>query len=126
MAQAAERRRFISTFLLQLALLAVGGLIAPPMLLLTILFPGSRRPLTYATALAIGYFTTCAAMGIARLALFGRVAGAGDVASTVGRGVSATLGGLLIVLGLRSLLKARDPDAQIAEVDSIDALHVVA
>jgi hypothetical protein len=116
----------MSTLLPQLALQAIGGLIAPPMLLLTILFPGSRRPLTNTTALAIGYFTTCAAMGIAGLAHFGRVAGAGDVASTVGRGVSATVGGLLIVLGLRSLLKARDPDAQIAEVDSIDALHVVA
>jgi Sap-like sulfolipid-1-addressing protein len=102
----------MSTFLPQITLLAVGGSIVPPKLLLTNPFLGSRRPLTSATALALGYLTTCAAMGIAGLALFGRVAGAGGVASMVGRSVGATLGGLPIVLGLRSLLKTPDADAQ--------------
>ena len=100
------------SFLPQLFFLAVGGSIAPPILLLTILVLGSQRPLPNATALALGYFTTCAVMGIAGLALLGGAAGAGGVASTIGRGVSATVGGLLIVLGLRSLLKAPDPDTQ--------------
>jgi hypothetical protein len=102
----------MSDFLPQLVFLAVGGSIAPPLLLLTILFLGSRRPLPNATALALGYFTTCAAIGIAGLTLFDEAAGAGGAASTVGRVISATIGGLLIVLGLRSLLNAPDPDAQ--------------
>ena len=102
----------MSTFLPRLALLAVGGSIAPPMPLLTVLFLGSRRPLANATALILGYVAACAAMVAAGLALVGGAAGAGGVASMIGRGVSATVGGLLIVLGLRSQLKARDPDAQ--------------
>ena len=55
----------MSEFLPQLVFLAVGGSVAPPLLLLTILFLGSRKPLPNATALALGYFTTCAAMGVA-------------------------------------------------------------
>jgi hypothetical protein len=92
-----------------LIVLAIGGSIAPPLLLLTILFLGSLRPLPNATALALGYFTTCAAMGIVGLTLFG---GGESAASTIGRVISAMVGGLLIVLGLRSLLNAPDPDAQ--------------
>jgi hypothetical protein len=102
----------MSEFLPQLVFLAVGGSIAPPLLLLTILFLGSRRPLPNAAALALGYFTTCAAMGIAGLALFDGAAGGGGVATVVGRVISATVGSLLIVLGLRSLLEVPDPDAQ--------------
>ena len=82
-----------------LIVLAIGGSIAPPLLLLTILFLGSQRPLPNATALALGYFATCAAMGILGLTLFG---GAGSTASAVGRVISAMVGGLLIVLGLIS------------------------
>ncbi len=96
----------------QLLLLAVGGSIAPPLLLLTILFLGSRRPLPNATALALGYLATCAAIGIAGLTLFDGAAGAGGVASTAGRVISASIGGLLIVLGLRSLLNTPDHYAQ--------------
>src|SRR5215211_2828645 len=92
-----------------LIVLAIGGSIAPPLLLLTILFLGFRRPLPNATALALGYFTTCAAIGIVGLTLFG---GAETDASTIWRVISAMVGGLLIVLGLRSLLNAPDPDAQ--------------
>ena len=99
----------MSDFLPQLVFLAVGGSIAPPLLLLTILFLGSRKPLPNATALALGYFTTCAAMGVAGLTLFG---GAESAASMIGRVISVMVGGLLIVLGLRSLLNAPDPDAQ--------------
>jgi hypothetical protein len=99
-------------FLPQLLLLAVGGSIAPPLLLLTILFLGSQRPLPNATALALGYFTTCTATGVAGLTLFGGAAGAGGATSMVGRVFSASVGGLLIVLGLRSLLNVPDPDAQ--------------
>src|SRR4051794_30078635 len=89
----------MSEFLPQLVFLAVGGLIAPPLLLLTILFLGSQRPLPNATALALGYPTTCAVMGVAGLALFGGAAGAGGVASVIGGGISATVGGLLIGSG---------------------------
>jgi hypothetical protein len=96
----------------ELLLLAVGGSIAPPMLLLTILFLGSRRPLPNATALAFGYFATCAAIGIAGLTLFDGAPGAGGAASTAGRVISASVGGLLIVLGLRSLLNTPDHYAQ--------------
>jgi hypothetical protein len=99
----------MSDLLPGLIVLAIGGSIAPPLLLLTILFLGSRRPLPNATALALGYFTTCAAMGIVGLTLF---SGAESAASTIGRVISAMVGGLLVVLGLRSLLKAPDPDAQ--------------
>ena len=102
----------MSDFLPQLLFLAVGGAIAPPLLLLTILFLGSRRPLPNATALALGYFATCAAIGIAGLTLFAGAVGAGSAASTAGLVISASVGGLLIVLGLRSLLNAPDPDAQ--------------
>ena len=102
----------MSDFLPQLLFLAVGGAIAPPLLLLTILFLSSRRPLPNATALALGYFATCAAIGIAGLTLFAGAAGAGSAASTAGLVISASVGGLLVVLGLRSLLNAPDPDAQ--------------
>ena len=102
----------MSDFLPQLLFLAVGGAIAPPLLLLTILFLGSRRPPPNATALALGYFATCAAIGIAGLTLFAGAAGAGGAASTAGLVISASVGGLLIVLGLRSLLNAPYPDAQ--------------
>src|SRR5215216_7294934 len=98
----------MSDLLPGLIVLAIGGSIAPPLLLLTIRFLSSRRPLPNATALALGYFTTCAAMGVVGLTLFG---GAESAASTIGRVISTTVGGLLIVLGLRSLLNAPDPDA---------------
>jgi hypothetical protein len=91
-----------------LVVLAIGGSIAPPLLLFTILFLGSKRPLPNAGALALGYFATCAVIGVSGLILFG---GAGSAVSTVGRVFSATVGALLIVLGLRSLLDAPDPDA---------------
>src|SRR3712207_846657 len=100
---------FTSDLLPGLIVLAIGGSIAPPLLLLTILFLGSRRPLPNATALTLGYFTTCAAIGIAGLTLFG---GAGDAVSMVGRVMSVSVGVLLVVLGLRSLMNAPDPDAQ--------------
>jgi len=102
----------MSDLLPQLIVLAVGGSIAPPLLLLTILLLGSRRPLLNATALGLGYFATCAVMGIAGLTLFGGAAGAGGDAPTVVRLISVTVGGLLVVLGLRSLFNAPDPDTQ--------------
>ena len=92
-----------------LIILAVGGSIAPPLVLLTILFLGSQRPLANAGALALGYFTTCAVIGFAGLTLFG---GAESAVSTVGRVVSISVGALLLVLGIRNLLNAPDPDAQ--------------
>ena len=98
----------MSDLLPGLIVLAIGGSIAPPLLLLTILFLGSQRPLPNASALALGYFTTCAVIGISGLTLFG---GAEGAASAVGRVISAMVGGLLIVLGLRSLLIAPDPEA---------------
>jgi hypothetical protein len=91
-----------------LNVLAIGGSIAPPLLLLTILFLGSQRPLPNASALALGYFTTCAVIGLSGLLLFG---GAESTVATVGRIISATVGALLIVLGIRSLLDSSDPDA---------------
>jgi Sap, sulfolipid-1-addressing protein len=94
--------------LLGLIVLAIGGSIAPPLLLLTILFLGSRRPLSNAGALVLGYITTCAVIGILGLTFFG---GAQSIVSAVGRVISATVGGLLLVLGLRSLLGSPDPDA---------------
>jgi hypothetical protein len=98
----------ISDQLPGLIILAIGGSIAPPLLLLTILFLGSQRPLPNASALALGYFSTCAVIGISGLVLFG---GAESTVSTVGRVISATVGALLIVLGLRSLLDSPDPGA---------------
>ena len=95
-------------FLPQLVILSIGGSIAPPLLLLTILFLGSREPLPNASALALGYFATCAAMGIVGLTLF---EGAESAASTIGRVISIAVGALLIVLGLRNLLNAPDPGA---------------
>jgi hypothetical protein len=91
-----------------LIVLAIGGSVAPPLLLLTILFLGSRRPLPNAGALALGYFATCAVIGVSGLVLFG---GAESAVSTVGRVISVAVGALLVVLGLRSLLNAPDPDA---------------
>ena len=80
----------MSEFLPQLVILSIGGSIAPPLLLLTILFLGSREPLPNASALALGYFATCAAMGIVGLTLFG---GAESAASTIGRVISVAVGG---------------------------------
>jgi hypothetical protein len=103
-----------------LIVLAIGGSIAPPLLLLTILFLGSQRPLPNASALGLGYFTTCAVIGISGLILFG---GAESTISTVGRVISVTVGALLIILGLRSLLGSPDPDAsQPRWMKSIDSM----
>jgi hypothetical protein len=103
-----------------LIVLAIGGSVAPPLLLLTILFLGSRRPLPNASALALGYFTSCAVIGITGLILFG---GAESAVTTVGRVISVTVGALLIVLGLRSLLGSPDPDAsQPRWMKSIDSM----
>jgi hypothetical protein len=110
----------MSELLPGLILLAIGGSVAPPLLLLTILFLGSRRPLPNAGALALGYFATCAAIGVSGLILFG---GAESILSMVGRVISVTVGALLIVLGLRSLLKAPDPDASPPGwMESIDSM----
>ena len=98
----------MSDLLPGLLLLAVGGSVAPPLLLLTILFLGSRRPLPNAGALALGYLTVCAVVGISGLVLFGD---AGSAISVVGRVISVAVGVLLLVLGLRSLLGSPDPDA---------------
>ena len=99
----------MSDLLPGLIVLAIGGSIAPPLLLLTILFLGSRRPLPNAIGLALGYFATCAVTGVAGLTLFGE---AESTVSTVGRVISVSVGALLIVLGFRNLLNAPDPDAQ--------------
>jgi hypothetical protein len=88
----------------QLIVLAVGGSVAPPLFLLTILLLGSQRSLLNATALVLGYFAVCATIGIVGLILFAGAVGAAGIASTVGRGMSFIVGSLLIVLGLRSLL----------------------
>src|SRR5215213_3434802 len=113
-------RIFMGDLLPGLIVLAFSGSIAPPLLLLTILFLGSRRPLLNAAALALGYFTTCAVIGISGLVLFG---GAQSIVSTVGRVISATIGALLIVLGLRSLLASPDPDvSQPRWMQSINAM----
>ena len=103
-----------------LIVLAIGGSVAPPLLLLTTLFLGSRRPLFNAAALALGYFTTCAVIGTSGLVVFG---GAESTVSTVGRVISATIGALLIVLGLRSLLASPDPNvSQPRWMESIDVM----
>ena len=112
----------MSELLPGLLVLAIGGSVAPPLLLLTILFLGSRRPLPNAGALALGYFATCAAIGVSGLILFG---GAESILSMVGRVISVTVGALLIVLGLRSLLKAPDPDPDASPpgwMESIDSM----
>ena len=98
----------MSDLLPGLVVLAIGGSIAPPLLLLTILFLGSQRPLPNAGALMLGYFTTCAVIGILGITLFG---GAEDAVSTVGRVISVTVGVLLLVLGLRTVLAPPDPDS---------------
>ena len=49
----------------------MGGSVAPPLLLLTILFLGSLKPHPNAGALTLGYFTTCAVIGLSGLILFG-------------------------------------------------------
>ena len=103
-----------------LIVLAIGGSIAPPLLLLIILILGSQRPLPNASALALGYFTTCAVIGLSGLLLFG---GAESTVAAVGRIISATVGALLIVLGLRSLLDSSDPDASPPRwMESIDSM----
>jgi hypothetical protein len=56
---------------------------------------GSRRLLPNACALALGYFTTCAVIGISGLVLFGD---AGSAVSTVGWVVGVAVGALLIGL----------------------------
>jgi Sap, sulfolipid-1-addressing protein len=103
-----------------LVVLAIGGSIAPPLLLLTILFLGSQRPLPNAGALMLGYFTTCAVIGISGITLFG---GAEDAVSTVGRVISVTIGVLLLVLGLRTVLAPPDPDSSPPRwMESIDSM----
>src|SRR5215208_2607770 len=110
----------MSDLLPGLVVLAIGGSIAPPLLLLTILFLGSQRPLPNAGALALGYFTTCAVIGISGITLF---SGAEAAVSTVGRVISVTIGVLLLVLGLRTVLAPPDPDSTPPKwMESIDSM----
>ena len=110
----------MSDLLPGLPILAIGGSAAPPLLLLTILFLGSRRPLPNACALALGYFAACAAIGVSGLVLFD---GAEGIVSTVGLVTSVTVGVLLLVLGFRRLLNAPDPDASPPGwMESIDSM----
>ena len=110
----------MSDLLPGLVVLAIGGSIAPPLLLLTILFLGSQRPLPNAGALMLGYFTTCAVIGISGITLFG---GAEDAVSTVGRVISVTVGVLLLVLGLRTVIAPPDPDSTPPKwMESIDSM----
>ena len=53
----------------QLIVLVIGGSVAPPLFLLTILLLGSQRSLLNATALVLGYFAVCATIGIVGLIL---------------------------------------------------------
>jgi Sap, sulfolipid-1-addressing protein len=101
-----------------LVVLAIGGSIAPPLVFLTILFLGSRSPLTNASALALGYFAACAAIGVSTLVLFG---GAEGAVFTAGRVISVTVGALLLALGLRSLLSVPEasPPRWLASINSI-------
>jgi hypothetical protein len=92
----------------ELIVLAIGGSIAPPLLFLTVLFLGSWRPIPNASALVLGYVVTCGMIGISGLVLFG---GAENTISTVGRIISVSVGTLLVVFGIRSLVIAPDPDA---------------
>jgi hypothetical protein len=64
----------MSDLLPQLIVRFLGSAVAPP-LLLPAIFWGSRRSLSRATALGLGYFAICAAMGIARLTLFSETGG---------------------------------------------------
>jgi hypothetical protein len=57
----------------------------------------SRSCFWVPAALALGYFATCAVIGISGLVLFGDAEGA---VSTVGRVISITVGGLLIVFAI--------------------------
>jgi len=110
----------MSDLLPGLVVLAIGGSIAPPLLLLTILFLGSQRPLPNAGALMLGYFTTCAVIGISGITLF---SGAEAAVSTVGRVISVTIGVLLLVLGLRTVLAPPDPDSTPPKwMESIDSM----
>jgi len=51
-------------------------------------------------------------MGMAGLTLFAGATGPGDAASSVDRVISAVVDTLLVVLGLRNLFNAPDPNAQ--------------
>jgi len=65
----------MSDLLPQLIVLALGGAIAPPLLLPTILFLGSRRPLSYEPPPSgSGTPLSAAAMGIVGLTLFAETA----------------------------------------------------
>ena len=75
----------MSDLLPRLIVLALGGAIAPSLLLLTILFWDSRlefsilgfskASLPNATALGLGYFPICTTLGVAGLTLFVEAAG---------------------------------------------------
>jgi hypothetical protein len=93
----------------QLIILAVGGSVAPPLLLLTILLLGSQRPLLNPTALMLGYLVVCATIGGVGLILFVSMSGAESIASMIDLGMSLIVGGLLIVVGLRNLFLLNTP-----------------
>jgi hypothetical protein len=98
----------MSELLPGLLVLAIGGSVAPPMLLPTILFLGSRRPLPNATALALGYLYYLHGYRYLATRSLGRCGGCRFHRR---QGHQRNGRGLLIVLGLRSLLKGPDPDA---------------
>jgi hypothetical protein len=117
-------RSSMSDLLPQLILLAVGGSIAPPLLLLTILFLASQRSLLNPTMLVLGYLAVCAAIGVVGLILFASMTGAESIVLMIDRGMSLIVGGLLIAVGLRNLLfNAPSSGALVARwIDSVRSI----
>jgi len=90
--------------LAQLIILAVGGSVAPPLFLLTILLLIYQGSLLNPTALVLGYLAVGATFGVVGLILFESMTGAESILSIIDRGMSLIVGGLLIAVGLRILL----------------------
>jgi hypothetical protein len=97
--------------LINLALLAFAGAFSPVLISVCILLLSTGRPLGNAIAYVLGLIFSLIVVGGLALVLFNEPILLGGPRRGIGPGLSVTLGGLCLVLALRTYLQVPDPDA---------------
>lgn len=101
----------MSSLLINLLLLGIGGAFAPLLISISILLLSSAQPRLNACAYVLGMISSLVLVGGLALALFDGPVSVSSMALRIGPLLSIILGGLCLVLALRSYLNVPDPDA---------------
>src|SRR5262245_2594405 len=97
--------------LINLAVLAFAGAFSPMLISICILLLSTGRPLGNAIAYILGLVLSLLVVGGLALALFGAPLALSESRHGIGPGLSFALGGLCLVVALRTYLHVPDPDA---------------